>query len=89
MTEILNSGAGNTLMCHNEETYDTLCALSQIKQKLAYEYMLYTQGVIDQDEYCCRVKPIDREIDRLEMSILQGTLDWKEAFLPHTPKPEH
>jgi hypothetical protein len=52
-------------------------------------YKLYKDGLISEKKYLTLIRPIDREIDKLEMVILQDTLVWKEAFLQHTPKPTH
>ena len=67
----------------------TMCLLQQLKEGLAYEYSLYKQGDLTQEEYCVRVKPIDRAITRLEMATLQDNDFWKEACSLHTPKPKH
>ena len=45
----------------------------QIMQKMLEEnYALYRSGDISQYEYLVRIKPIDREIGKLEMSTLRG-----------------
>ena len=62
----------------------------QIMQKMLEEnYKLYLSGEISQYEYLIRIKPIDKEIGKLEMSTLQDTSALKEAFSPHTLKQGH
>jgi len=63
--------------------------LSQQKKRLSILYRLYQKKRISKEEYCRRVKPIDRAIDKLEMSTLQGTLVWQEAFSLHVQKLTH
>lgn len=63
--------------------------LSKLRKRLINEYRLYTLGYINKKEYCIRVKPIDRDIDRLEMATLQGIPDVKESFLQHVQKLKH
>ena len=63
--------------------------LSQQKKRLSNLYHLYQKKCISKKEYCRRVKPIDQAIDKLEMSTLQGTLVWQEAFSLHVQKPRH
>ncbi len=60
-----------------------------LKKKLEAEYYTYRQGFISEKEYCSRAKPIDKEIDKLEMATLQGSLVWQGSFLQHTLKPKH
>ena len=62
----------------------------QIMQKMLEEnYKLYLLGEISQYEYLVRIKPIDKEIGKLEMSTLQDTSASIEAFSPHTLKQGH
>lgn len=63
--------------------------LSKLRKRLHNEYHLYTLGLINKNEYCIRVKPIDHAIDRLEMATLQGIPDVKESFLQHAQKLKH
>ena len=44
-----------------------------LRNKLTQEYTTYTQGLISQQEYLNRIKPIDIQIDELEMSTLQDS----------------
>jgi hypothetical protein len=60
--------------------------LKVMQKLLEYNYELYKEEEISQKEYLWRIKPIDAEIGRLEMAILQDTLVWKESLLVHTPK---
>ena len=48
--------------------------LLQLQKMLEEEYRQYKLGEITQKEYLVRVKPIDREIGRIEMSTLQDIL---------------
>ena len=48
--------------------------LYQLRKKLMDEYVSYTLGLITQEEYCTRAKPIDQAIDKLEMATLQDIL---------------
>ena len=62
----------------------------QIMQKMLEEnYALYRSGDISRYEYLVRVKPIDKEIGKLEMSTLRGKIEEREAFLRHTRKQVH
>ena len=63
--------------------------LIQLHRELEAEYYFYTSGVISQKEYLKRAKPIDMQIIELEMSTLQGTPAWIEAFSRHTLKQVH
>jgi len=63
--------------------------LHLLQKKLESEYHLYRQGFISEKEYCSRAKPIDKEIDKLEMATLQGTPVWQESFLQHALKLKH
>lgn len=63
--------------------------LYQLHKKLESEYHFYRQGFISEKEYCSRAKPIDKEIDKLEMATLQGSLVLQESFLQHALKPKH
>ena len=51
-------------------------------QKMIEEnYKLYVSGEITEKEYLCRIKPIDEEIDNIEMSTLQDIPDLRGSFL--------
>ncbi len=45
--------------------------LLQLQKMLEKEYQRYKLGDITQKEYLVRVKPIDQEIGKIEMSTLQ------------------
>ena len=48
--------------------------LSVFRSRLMQEYDTYMEGLISQQEYLKRIKPIDQAIDNIEMSTLQGNL---------------
>ena len=49
-------------------------------QKMLEEYYeQYSSGEITQKEYLFRIKPIDKEIDKLEMATLQDIPDVRGA----------
>jgi len=61
----------------------------KIMQKMIEEnYTLYVSGEITEKEYLCRIKPIDEEIDNIEMSTLQDTLALKGSSLLLSHKQE-
>ena len=47
--------------------------LSVLRNRLTQEYYTYVEGLISQQEYLKRIKPIDQAIDNIEMSTLQDT----------------
>lgn len=47
--------------------------LLQLQKMLEEEYRRYKLGETTQKEYLIRVKPIDQEISKIEMSTLQDT----------------
>ena len=50
----------------------------QLMQKMLEEYYnQYTSGEITEKEYLFRIKPVDKEIDRLEMATLQDIPVWR------------
>ena len=60
----------------------------QIMQKMLEEnYTLYRSGTISEYEYLVRIKPIDKEIGKLEMSTLLDNLVLKGSSSGHIPKP--
>jgi len=63
--------------------------LIQLHRQLEAEYYFFRSGAISEKEYLKRAKPIDMKITQLEMSTLQGTPAWIEAFSQHTPKQAH
>ena len=54
--------------------------LQQLHRQLEAEHYSYRSGAITEKEYLARARPIDKEIGKLEMSTLQGTPAWIEAF---------
>ncbi len=44
-------------------------------------YVLYTEEVISQKQYLSYIKPIDKAIDKIEISILQGNPVPRESSL--------
>ena len=48
--------------------------LLQLQKILEEEYRRYKLGEITQKEYLMRIKPIDQEISKIEISTLQDTL---------------
>ncbi len=55
--------------------------LLQLQKMLEEAYRQYKLGEITQKEYLVRVKPIDQEIGKIEMSTLQGTPALRESSL--------
>ena len=53
--------------------------LSSLQRSLRSEYDAYVKGHISEEEYIKRIKPIDRNIDRLEMSILSCKLSLEDT----------
>ena len=62
--------------------------LYQLHVVLNKFYDAYVEGLITEQEYISRAKPLDIAIGKLEMVILQDSLAWPVSFLPHTLKPE-
>jgi len=76
-------------MKENTKAKITLRSPLQIMQKMLEEnYKLYLSGDISEYEYLVRIKPIDREIEKLEMSTLQGMTALQEASSAHILKPK-
>ncbi len=63
--------------------------LLYLQRILAKEYSLYRSGLISDNEYLHRVKPIDQAIDSLEMATLQDIPVLKGSFSPYTQKQEN
>jgi len=63
--------------------------LHLLQKKLESEYYSYRQGSISEQEYCSRAKPIDKEIDKLEMATLQDRLVLKAISSLHFQMQEH
>ena len=65
----------------NMESKMPLSTPLQIMQKMLREnYHLYVSGDISEYEYLVRIKPIDKEIGRLETSTLQGNPALRVSF---------
>ena len=62
--------------------------LKLMQKMLEENYKQYTSGEITEKEYLCRIKPIDEEIDKLEMSTLQDTLALRGSSLLLSHKQE-
>ncbi len=63
--------------------------LLQLHKMLEEAYQQYKLGNITEKEYLVRVKPIDKVIDKLEMSTLQDIPVLKESSLLHFHKQEN
>ena len=63
--------------------------LHQLHRQLEAEYYFYRSGAISQKDYQIRARPIDMEITQIEMSTLQDTPVWIEAFSRSTLKQAH
>jgi hypothetical protein len=59
--------------------------LYQLRHSLQKKYAKYRNGLLTQEEYIAEIKPIDKEIDRLEMSTLQDipALKGSSSLLSH------
>ena len=62
--------------------------LKLMQKMLEENYEQYISGEITEKEYLVRIKPIDEEIGRLEMSTLQDTLALKGSSLLHSHRQE-
>ena len=60
--------------------------LSTMRNRLTLEYSAYVKGLISQQEYLKRIKPIDQAIDNIEMSTLPGNLALPTTSLEHLHK---
>ena len=60
--------------------------LRRLQKKLEEQYRFYGLGIISEEEYLKRAKPIDAAIGKLEMATLSGTPVLKEAFSLHALK---
>ncbi len=63
--------------------------LKLMQKMLEENYQQYIYGEITEKEYLIRIKPIDKEIGKLEMATLQDTPALKEAFLLYSQMREH
>ena len=57
--------------------------LLQLQKILEEEYRRYKLGEITQKEYLMRIKPIDQEISKIEMSTLQDIPALRGSSLLH------
>ena len=62
--------------------------LKLMQKMLEENYEQYISGEITEKEYLVRIKPIDEEIGRREMSTLQDTLALKVSSLLHSHRQE-
>jgi len=62
--------------------------LKLMQKMLEENYKQYISGEITEKEYLRRIKPIDEEIDKFEMSTLPGTLALKGSSLLLSRKQE-
>ena len=62
--------------------------LKRLQKRLEEQYRFYCLGIISEEEYLKRAKPLDTAIGKLEMATLSDTLVLKEAFVPHVLKQE-
>ena len=62
-----------------------LLRLKELQRQMQKLYSLYRLGKVSEAAYLECIKPIDRQIDLLEMSILKGCFVWKEASSVHFP----
>jgi len=58
--------------------------LKMMQKMLMENYALYRSGEITVNEYLIRIKPIDAEIQKLELATLPDTLVLKESFSLHS-----
>ena len=63
--------------------------LLQLQKMLEEEYRQYKLGEITQKEYLVRIKPIDQEIGKIEMSTLQDIPALRGSSLLHFQMQEH
>ena len=68
---------------YKQVTQLPLLRLKALQRQMQKHYSLYRLGKVSEAEYLCRIKPLDRQIDLLEMSILKGYFVWKEASSGH------
>lgn len=62
--------------------------LLALYEQLTVEYGLYSQGIISEEEYCSRVKPIDVAIGELELSTIPGSSALSVAYSQKLLTPE-
>ena len=72
----------------NDITPLSALTLKALQCQMQEQYKLYRHGTISESEYLNRIRPIDRQIDSLEMSILKESFVWREAssVLFHVPE---
>jgi hypothetical protein len=63
--------------------------LYQLHFALASYYEEYVNGKITLEAYLEHVKPLDIAISKLEMTILQDTVESLGSSLPHILRPEY
>ncbi len=62
--------------------------LYQLQHRLQKKYEKYRDGSISEKEYITLIKPIDQEIDNIEMSTLRDTPALRGSFLQLSHKQE-
>ncbi len=55
-------------------------SLKRRQRMLAEQYRFYRMGIITEEEYLKRAKPLDKAISALEMATLRGTAVVKRSF---------
>ena len=55
--------------------------LFSLHNELKQHYKAFREGIINEDQYLALVKPIDQEIDQIEMANLRDIPALKEASL--------
>ena len=68
----------------NTHQWKHMKRLLQLQKILEENYRQYKLGNMTEKEYIIRVKPIDQEIGKIEMSTLLDTSGLKEPFLLHS-----
>jgi hypothetical protein len=53
--------------------------MKHLHHEMQKHYALFQSGFISEKEYLSAIKPLDKAIDTLEMSILKEYLVWQEA----------
>jgi len=64
------------IVVFNDITPLSPLTLKALQCQMQEQYKLYRHGTISESEYLERIRPIDRQIDSLEMSILKKSFVW-------------
>jgi len=62
--------------------------LKRLHEVLEEQYSQYRREVIDESAYLEAIRPIDREIEKVEMAMFQGSFSLTKSSLEHTRKQE-